>query len=107
MSGAVSDVVAVRPAVVAALIAPIRAYQRWISPAFPATCRFYPSCSSYAIEAMRERGPAVGVLLAVRRLVKCAPWHPGGVDPVPARPGRRRPTGRPPVSLRREPSVVS
>lgn len=67
------------------LIAPIRFYQRWISPAWPATCRFYPSCSSYAVEALQSRGPVVGLALAVRRLVKCAPWHPGGHDPVPAR----------------------
>ncbi|MBA2389734.1 MAG: membrane protein insertion efficiency factor YidD [Geodermatophilaceae bacterium] len=67
------------------LLAPIRFYQRWISPAWPSTCRFYPSCSSYAIEALQTRGAVVGLALAVRRLVKCAPWHPGGHDPVPRR----------------------
>lgn len=76
-----------RTALIAVLVAPIRFYQRWISPAWPATCRFHPSCSSYAVEALRTRGPVVGLALAVRRLVKCAPWHPGGHDPVPQRVG--------------------
>lgn len=74
-----------RTVLIALLVAPIRFYQRWISPAWPATCRFYPSCSSYAVDALRTRGPVVGLFLAVRRLVKCAPWHPGGHDPVPRR----------------------
>ncbi|CAN5331194.1 hypothetical protein BH20ACT5_BH20ACT5_22040 [soil metagenome] len=65
------------------LIAPIRFYQRWISPGFPSTCRFYPSCSSYAVESLQLHGVLKGSYLAVRRLLKCAPWHPGGHDPVP------------------------
>lgn len=75
----------IRSVVVEVLVAPIRGYQQFISPAYPSTCRFYPSCSTYAIQAVRSRGPVVGVLLAVRRLLKCAPWHPGGFDPVPTR----------------------
>jgi uncharacterized protein len=58
-------------------------YSRAISPAFPARCRFYPTCSAYAAEAIARHGAARGSLLALRRLVKCAPWHPGGVDLVP------------------------
>ena len=89
----------------AALVAPIRLYQRWISPAWPATCRFYPSCSSYAVEALRTRGALIGSYLAVRRLVKCAPWHPGGEDPVPPpRTGARSVTSPP---VRQEPNLVS
>jgi putative membrane protein insertion efficiency factor len=82
----------------AALLAVLRFYQRAISPALPPRCRFYPSCSAYAVEAIERHGPARGTWLALRRLVKCAPWHPGGVDPVPEVAHRRRPgtaeTGR-------------
>jgi putative membrane protein insertion efficiency factor len=76
----------------AALLAALRFYQRAISPALPPRCRFYPSCSAYAVEAIERHGAARGTWLAVRRLVKCAPWHPGGIDLVPA-PGTAR-TGR-------------
>jgi len=65
------------------LIAPIRWYQRWISPAFPPTCRFYPSCSAYAIRALEIHGPVIGLYLAIRRLLRCHPWTPGGIDQVP------------------------
>jgi putative membrane protein insertion efficiency factor len=64
-------------------------YQRAISPALPPRCRFYPTCSAYAAEAVARHGAARGSWLALRRLAKCAPWHPGGVDLVPAaRPAR-------------------
>jgi uncharacterized protein len=70
------------------LLGVIRFYSRAVSPALPARCRFYPTCSAYAAEAIERHGAARGTWLAVRRLVKCAPWHPGGVDLVPpARPG--------------------
>lgn len=69
----------------ALLIAPIRLYQRLISPLLPPACRFYPSCSQYAIDAIRIHGPLRGLGLAAARLVRCHPLHPGGVDPVPAR----------------------
>lgn len=61
----------------------IRLYQRWISPYIPPSCRFYPSCSEYAIEAVSRHGLFRGVWLAVRRLLRCHPFHPGGYDPVP------------------------
>lgn len=67
----------------AALIAPIRLYQRYISPMRPPTCRFYPSCSAYAVTALRIHGPIVGLWLAMRRIGRCHPWTPGGVDHVP------------------------
>jgi putative membrane protein insertion efficiency factor len=66
-----------------ALLAAVRFYQRAISPALPPRCRFYPTCSAYAIEAIERHGALRGSWLAVRRLAKCAPWHPGGVDLVP------------------------
>jgi putative membrane protein insertion efficiency factor len=58
-------------------------YSRAISPALPPRCRFYPTCSAYAAEAIARHGAARGSWLALRRLGKCAPWHPGGVDLVP------------------------
>ena len=58
-------------------------YSRAISPALPARCRFYPTCSAYAAEAIAVHGAARGSWLALRRLIMCAPWHPGGVDLVP------------------------
>ena len=69
-----------------AMMASITGYQRFLSPlkAQP-TCRFYPSCSQYALEAVREHGAVVGAWLAVKRVSKCHPLHPGGLDPVPAR----------------------
>jgi putative membrane protein insertion efficiency factor len=69
-------------------VALLRGYQRWVSPALPPTCRFYPTCSAYAIEALQVHGLLRGSWLTVRRLLRCAPWHPGGVDPVPPRPPR-------------------
>jgi putative membrane protein insertion efficiency factor len=66
------------------LLAALRFYSRAISPAFPPRCRFYPTCSAYAAEAITRHGAGRGSWLALRRLLKCAPWHPGGVDLVPA-----------------------
>ena len=66
-----------------ALLRLVRFYSRAISPALPARCRFYPTCSAYAAEAIERHGAARGSWLALRRLLKCAPWHPGGVDLVP------------------------
>jgi hypothetical protein len=57
-------------------------YRRLISPVLPAACRFYPSCSSYAIESVEKYGVGRGALLTLRRLAKCHPFHPGGYDPV-------------------------
>jgi uncharacterized protein len=70
-----------------ALLAAIGFYSRAISPALPPRCRFYPTCSAYAAEAIETHGALRGTGLALRRLAKCAPWHPGGFDPVPGVPG--------------------
>lgn len=61
----------------------LRVYKLCISPFLGQHCRFYPSCSDYAQQAVTEHGTARGSLLAARRLCRCHPWHPGGVDPVP------------------------
>lgn len=62
------------------LIAPIRAYQRFISPMFPRRCKYHPTCSEYAVGAVREFGAARGTVLAGWRLLRCNPWSRGGVD---------------------------
>ena len=65
------------------LVILLKGYQYLVSPWFGQTCRFYPSCSCYAIEAVEKRGVIMGLLLTVRRIGRCHPWHPGGFDPVP------------------------
>ena len=65
------------------LIALIRFYQRRISPLSPPSCRYIPTCSAYAVEAVEKYGAAKGGLLALRRLMRCHPFHKGGYDPVP------------------------
>ncbi len=66
-----------------ALIFLVRIYQRLIGPGLPKVCRFYPSCSSYAVEALARHGAARGSWLAARRILRCHPFHPGGIDEVP------------------------
>jgi uncharacterized protein len=66
-------------------IALIRLYQRLISPMIGPRCRFYPSCSQYAAEAIQKHGAIRGTGLALARVARCHPWHPGGVDLVPDR----------------------
>lgn len=61
----------------------IRFYQRSISPSLPPACRFTPTCSAYAYEAIARHGACKGLYLAIRRILKCHPFHPGGYDPVP------------------------
>ena len=65
------------------LLALIRFYQYLFRPMLGANCRFAPSCSDYAGEAVRKHGALKGTLLAVRRVLRCHPYHPGGYDPVP------------------------
>jgi uncharacterized protein len=65
------------------LLALVRTYQRFISPLFPPRCKYYPTCSSYAVEAIRVHGPWRGMALAVWRLLRCNPLSDGGLDPVP------------------------
>ena len=65
------------------LIMPIRFYQRFLSPLKPPTCRFTPTCSQYAIEAIRKHGPFKGLALALWRILRCNPWGGSGYDPVP------------------------
>jgi len=65
------------------LIALVRLYQVTLGPLLPATCRYYPSCSAYAIEALEKHGALRGTLLGLRRIARCHPFQPGGYDPVP------------------------
>ncbi len=67
----------------APLLLLVRFYQVCISPLKPPTCRFTPTCSQYAIEALRKHGPIKGTYLAVRRILRCHPWGGSGYDPVP------------------------
>jgi uncharacterized protein len=70
----------------ALLLAPIVVYRRFVSPALPNRCKYYPSCSAYAVEAIREVGALRGSILAAWRLVRCNPFSHGGYDPVEHRP---------------------
>jgi uncharacterized protein len=65
------------------MIALIRKYQKWISPLKGRTCRFYPTCSQYSLKAYELHGFWKGSALTIRRILKCHPFHPGGIDPVP------------------------
>ena len=79
------------------LILSIRAYQYLISPLIPPSCRFYPSCSHYAAQAIRDRGLLTGLWLTLLRLLKCHPLHPGCFDPLP-RKTRALPRRQPDVT---------
>lgn len=95
---ATGDRAAVRPAgpVVALLLSLLRGYKLLISPWLPSACRFEPTCSCYMHGAIAEHGAVKGILLGVRRLLKCHPWHEGGIDRVPpfAHPNRTEMHGR-------------
>ena len=69
-----------------ALVIPILGYRMFISPLLPPSCRFAPSCSEYAVGALRTHGAVRGLWLAIRSLARCHPFNPGGYDPVPPRP---------------------
>ncbi|MDD2190443.1 MAG: membrane protein insertion efficiency factor YidD [Eubacteriales bacterium] len=60
----------------------VRGYQKFISPMFPPTCRFYPTCSQYFIQAVGKYGAIKGSFLGIKRILKCHPFHPGGYDPL-------------------------
>ncbi|HEY2666979.1 MAG TPA: membrane protein insertion efficiency factor YidD [Actinomycetota bacterium] len=77
-----------------ALIKVIGVYRRFVSPLLGAHCRFYPSCSAYAQEALATHGLARGGWLAVRRIGRCHPWNPGGIDHVPPPDAERAVSGR-------------
>ena len=66
-----------------ALVLAVRGYQVAISPLLPPSCRYYPTCSHYAVEALERYGPWRGSWLALRRILRCHPFRPGGFDPVP------------------------
>jgi putative membrane protein insertion efficiency factor len=68
---------------VSALVALVRGYKYAVSPFLGMNCRFAPSCSEYAVEALQRHGALRGLWLAARRVSRCHPWHPGGYDPVP------------------------
>lgn len=65
------------------LILPIRAYQYLISPVLPSSCRYTPTCSEFAVEALQRHGALSGGWMAIKRIGRCHPWHKGGYDPVP------------------------
>jgi len=67
------------------LISLVRIYQKTVSRVIPPRCRFYPSCSDYTVEAIDKHGIVYGLWLSLRRICRCHPWNPGGVDPVPDR----------------------
>jgi putative membrane protein insertion efficiency factor len=71
------------------LIAIIKFYKYFISPLLVPSCRFYPNCSSYSLEAIQSHGAFIGSYLTLRRLLKCHPFHSGGIDPVPEKFGNK------------------
>ncbi len=86
-----------RAAVILIPVLLIRAYQVIVRPLLIGTCKFFPTCSEYAVEALQIHGLVRGSVLAVRRLCRCHPFSTGGIDPVPQRGPPRRRAARPPV----------
>ena len=74
---------AIKKGLIIILIIPIKIYQLAIYPLLPSSCRYTPTCSSYAIEALKKHGPVKGLLLTIRRISRCHPWGGHGYDPVP------------------------
>lgn len=72
-----------RRALIWLLLLPIRFYRRFLSPLLPPSCRFTPTCSQYAMEAIKKHGPIKGLALAIWRILRCNPWGGSGYDPVP------------------------
>ncbi len=68
-----------------AIVGVLQVYKRFLSPFLPPACRFYPTCSEYAMEAFRVHGLGRAAWLSIKRLVRCGPWSAGGYDPVPAK----------------------
>jgi uncharacterized protein len=97
-----------RPVSAAALVLVVvlTGYRRFVSPLLGQRCRFYPSCSAYALEAIQVHGALQGSWLAVRRLSRCHPFHPGGLDPVPGREPEQA-AAVTAVTDVREPGVIS
>ncbi|WP_046226760.1 membrane protein insertion efficiency factor YidD [Paenibacillus dauci] len=86
---------------------PIHIYRKFISPLKPPSCRFYPTCSQYALEAIEVHGVFKGSLMAAIRIGKCHPFHPGGIDPVPPAKERRDPaSGHAATSSSEEPGLM-
>ncbi|MCQ2230075.1 MAG: membrane protein insertion efficiency factor YidD [Bacteroidales bacterium] len=73
----------IRKGVLALLVGMVRFYQKFISPMTPPSCRYTPTCSQYAIEALKKYGPLKGLWLTIKRLMRCHPWGGHGYDPVP------------------------
>jgi putative membrane protein insertion efficiency factor len=94
----------VQALLVALLLAPLRLYSRFVSPLLPRRCKYEPTCSAYAEQAVRELGVARGVIVAGWRLLRCNPWSHGGWDPVSERTLFRR-AGRPPAEHGHEPGA--
>lgn len=87
-----------RPSILArVLVALVEGYRRFVSPFLPPSCRFHPTCSAYAVAALRGHGVLRGTGLTLVRLAKCGPWHPGGVDHVPRRVAASRGPGAPTI----------
>ncbi|MGB3181402.1 MAG: membrane protein insertion efficiency factor YidD [Cyclobacteriaceae bacterium] len=80
----------IKKSIVWLLSAAIRFYQYGISPYFPASCRYTPTCSQYALKAIRTHGPGRGMALAIKRISRCHPWGGHGYDPVPPAKSRKR-----------------
>jgi putative membrane protein insertion efficiency factor len=93
MKNSGEQVAGARPSAAARLLMVLlTGYRRFISPMMAPRCRFAPSCSAYALEAVARHGALWGTWLAIRRVARCHPFNPGGYDPVPPRRGRRLPT---------------